>query len=119
MFDSARSVALALCLIVSASIVVGCAERTNHSPLPTISDEAKASLKARINCSNARADIAILEEERASVGKRILSGVRSVLPFAAVAGILMGDYRDRVEVATGQYNADIEQKISEIKQACF
>ncbi|WKZ57357.1 MAG: hypothetical protein QY326_01445 [Bdellovibrionota bacterium] len=33
------------------------------------------------------------------------------MPISAVAGILMGDYRDRVQVATGQYNNDIEARL--------
>jgi hypothetical protein len=86
--------------------------------MPTIAPEAKAALDAPINCLTAQRDIQILEEEKASVGKQILSGVRAVVPFSAAAGILMGDYRDRAEVATGQYNADIEAKIAQIRQKC-
>ena len=96
----------------------GCADRANLSPRPTISEDAKESLAAPINCSTASRDIKVLEDEKASVGKQILSGVRAVVPFSAAAGILMGDYRDRAEVATGQYNADIEAKIAEIKRRC-
>ena len=99
-------------------VVSGCADRKNLSPVPSISDATKASISSPVRCETARQDIATLEEERASVGKQILSGVRSILPFAAVAGILMGDYSDRVEVASGQYNADIDAKILEIKATC-
>jgi hypothetical protein len=53
------------------------------------------------------------------VAKQILSGVRSVFPIAAAAaGILMGDYRDRVTVATGKYNRDLAAKIAHIKSEC-
>lgn len=104
---------LASCLMLSA-----CADRKNVSPFPTISENAQTSLSAPVNCATAPQDIKTLEEERASVGKRILSGVRSILPIAAVAGILMGDYRDRVEVASGKYNDDINNKIAEIKSTC-
>ena len=86
--------------------------------MPSINPEVKASLNAPINCINARHDIAVLEEERASVAKQVLSGVRSVFPIAAVAGLLLGDYSDRFEVATGQYNADIEAKIARIRSYC-
>ena len=30
----------------------------------------------------------------------------------------MGDYRDRVKVATGTYNDDLEAKIQQIKATC-
>ena len=105
-------------LIVTMLILCSCSERKNVSPMPSISDSARASLKAPVNCSTAKNDIATLEEEKASVGKQMLSGVRAVFPIAAVAGILMGDYSDRVKVATGQYNSDIEAKITQIKQEC-
>ena len=106
-------------LAVAACIAsAGCSEYPNNSPLPSVSDSARAELKQPVNCGTARGDVAILEEERASVGKRALSGVRMVLPIAAVAGLLMGDYSDRVQVATGQYNDDIDAKINQIKRTC-
>lgn len=98
--------------------LTACSDRRNLSPFPTISKDAEQELKQPINCNTAKADIAVLEEEHASVAKRLLSGVRSLMPIAAVAGILLGDYRDRVEVATGKYNDDIENKIAQIKTAC-
>ena len=103
--------ALIICL-------VGCADRKNVSPIPTISDEAKSALNSPVNCSRARQDIALLKEEKASVGKQILSGVRSIMPISAVAGILMGDYKDRSQVAIGAYNDDLEAKIVQIQTQC-
>ncbi len=114
-----KSIAMGF-LISTVSIVVlaGCSGRTNHSPIPTISDKTRADLSAPVNCSTAQQDIAVLEEERASVGKQILSGVRSILPISAVAGLLMGDYSDRIEVMSGQYNDDIAAKVADIKMTC-
>ena len=109
----ATLVSLAALLMLS-----GCADRKNISPLPTIPPKAKADLTRPVNCGTASADIQTLEDERASVGKQILAGVRSIMPIAAVAGILMGDYRDRVNVAIGSYNDDIEAKIDLIKARC-
>ncbi len=110
-----KSLVIAAFLLAAAT---GCSERKNLSPLPSISEEAKAGLESSVNCKTAKSDIAVLEDEKASVAKRMLSGVRSVLPFAAAAGILLGDYRDRVEVATGKYNDDLEAKIDQIKKRC-
>ena len=104
--------------VVCVLATTGCSSRKNVSPMPSIDPETKATLAEPVNCASARSDIRVLEEEKASVGKQILSGVRSVFPIAAVAGILLGDYRDRVQVATGQYNSDIEAKISQIKTTC-
>jgi hypothetical protein len=96
----------------------GCSDRKNLSPFPTITDAEKQQLNQPVNCQNARGDIQVLQDEKASVGKQILSGVRSILPIAAVAGILMGDYMDRVEVATGEYNDDLTAKIEQIRTQC-
>lgn len=104
-------------MLVLASLS-GCANRTNLSPMPSIAPEAKEALDAPVDCGTAERDIQVLESEKASVGKQILSGVRAVVPFSAAAGILMGDYRDRAEVATGKYNEDIEAKIAEIRRKC-
>jgi hypothetical protein len=105
-------------LVVLSFTLTACANRTNHSPRPSISDEEKAAIEKPINCSTAKKDIAILEDEKASVGRQALAGVRSLVPFSAAAGILMGDYRDRVKVATGTYNDDLEAKIQQIKATC-
>ncbi len=105
-------------LVVLAIVSSACAHRKNHSPMPSVSDVEKASLQKPVNCSTARSDIATLEDEKASVGRRALAGVRSVIPFSAAAGILFGDYRDRVEVATGTYNEALETKIKEIRTTC-
>ena len=79
---------------------------------------AKREIRKDINCETAREDIRLLEKEKASVGKQLASGVRSVLPVAAVAGILKGTWRDRTKVATGEYNKAIEKKIRDIKWSC-
>ena len=107
-----------LSLSIVLACVAGCSDRKNISPLPTVSESARASLSRPVNCETAQRDIGVLESEKASVGKQILSGVRSVFPIAAVAGILTGDYSDRVEVATGQYNDDINAKIDQIHREC-
>lgn len=105
-------------LMTALALLLGCSSRKNVSPLPTIEPKTKAELKKPVNCNTARRDLKVLENERASVGKQALSGVRMIMPISAVAGILMGDYNDRVEVATGQYNEDIDKKMAQIKSAC-
>ena len=107
-----------LALVVVIALSIGCAERKNISPVPSIAEKAKRDLAKPVNCSTAKNDIKVLEDEKASVGKRMLSGVRSVMPIAAAAGILMGDYSDRVKVAVGTYNSDLEAKINQIKSTC-
>lgn len=105
-------------ICIFALVLSGCANRKNISPLPAIDPETKQQMAEPVNCQTAEQDIAILEEEKASTGKRILAGARSVMPIGAAVGILLGDYRDRVQVATGKYNDDLEAKIVEIKTTC-
>lgn len=105
-------------LLILALVLTACMHRKNISPRPSISDEAKDKMNKPVNCASAQQDIADLEEEKASVAKQAGSGIRSVVPFAAAAGLLMGDYQDRVAVASGQYNADLQAKIDQIKLTC-
>jgi hypothetical protein len=108
----------AVILFSMATLLSACVHGKNLSPAPSITNVEKASLEKRVNCVTAPQDIAALEEEKASVGRRALAGVRSVIPFSAAAGLLMGDYKDRVEVATGTYNEALEDKIREIQTVC-
>ena len=97
------------CICIFALTIAGCSH---------ISGDAKAYLGKPVNCATAEQDIAILKEERASTGKQIASGVKSVVPVAAVGNLLMGQYNDGVKVATGRYNDDIDRKITQIKDTC-
>lgn len=105
-------------LIAVVLFASSCANRKNVSPVPSIKKETKQQIAKPVNCATAKRDLAILEKEKASVGKRLLSGVRSVIPISAAAGILMGDYSDRVKVAVGTYNADLEAKAAQIRRSC-
>ena len=97
-------------LLVFAFLALGCAR--------SISPEAKEQIAKPVNCDTARQDIAALDAEKASVAKQVSSGVRSVAPPAAIAGILRGDTKDRARVATGAYNRELEAKVNEIKREC-
>ena len=83
-----------------------------------ISDTAKEGLAKPVDCSTAEQDIATLEAEKASVAEQAAAGARSVVPAAAVGGILMGTAGDKAKVATGKYNQEIDDKIAEIRTTC-
>jgi hypothetical protein len=78
----------------------------------------EAALKKGINCATAKQDITTLTNEKVGVGKQIMAGVSSVLPVSAVVGLLKGNYAENVQVSAGQYNADIDHKIAEIRAVC-
>lgn len=114
---SRRSLALGVALC--GALLTACEETRKISPLPpSVSEESRARMARPVNCATARADIATLERERASVERRALAGVRSVMPISAAVGMLSGDYASGVRVATGQYNVDLSAKIAEIKATC-
>ena len=85
---------------------------------PPITQEAKQDLQRPINCATAQDDIALLQSEKANVNQQMLSGVTSMVPAAAVMGLLTGRQEDREEVLTGEYNDKINQKIYEIRNTC-
>ena len=118
MLQKLNCVARVLLAGILVSSVFACSGQKDNSPMPSISEKAEADLHAKVNCATAPQDIKTLEDEHASVGRRLLDGVRSVFPIAAVAGMLTGDYSERVEVASGEYNREIETKIAEIKEIC-
>jgi hypothetical protein len=78
----------------------------------------EADLKKGINCGTAKRDIQALQKEKAGVGRQIMAGASSVFPVSAVVGLLKGNYSENVRVSAGQYNADIDKKISQIKSEC-
>jgi len=85
---------------------------------PPITQEAKEDLQRPVNCATAQDDIALLQSEKANVNQQMLSGVTSMVPAAAVMGLLTGRQQDREEVLTGEYNDKINQKIYEIRNTC-
>lgn len=92
--------------------VAGCAYKSS------IPDQTRYDLEKPIDCSTAQQDIQILESEKASSTQQALAGVKMVVPASAARGILHRDYLNRGEVATGEYNRDIDAKIKEIKTNC-
>jgi hypothetical protein len=97
-------------MVVSLISAFACAQ--------SVSPVAEEQMAQAVNCETAQADIATLEAERASVGQQVSAGLRSVVPVAAVAGLVRGDTKDRASVATGAYNEQIDEKILEIRLAC-
>ena len=83
-----------------------------------ISQEAKQDLAKPINCATCAGDIRVLRGEKASVAKEIASGATAIYPAAAVMGILTGTEKAKFQVATGDYNKMIDDKIAQIQSAC-
>lgn len=100
-------------MIFLTGLVSGCLPYKKAIP-----NEARYDLTKPIDCTTALDDIKVLEGEKASIEDQAKSGVGMVVPVAAARAILHGDYRDRKQVLSGEYNSDIDEKIKEIKHRC-
>ena len=83
-----------------------------------ISQQAQQNLAKPVNCATARGDIRVLQSEKAHVASQILAGVTAIQPAGAVLGIASGTENAKLEVATGEYNQMIDDKIVTIKRTC-
>ncbi len=77
-----------------------------------------AGAQGRVDCANANADIAYLEHEKKSTVERMAKGVTSIMPIGLVLNVVKGTEKESVEMATGDYNKKIDQRIAEIKDTC-
>lgn len=91
--------------------LAGCAARQDVQ-------KVQAELSAPINCATAEGDIRMLQGEKASVAERIASGVTSIVPASAVVGVVSGQEGAKIEIATGDYNRMIDERIGEIRAQC-
>jgi hypothetical protein len=82
------------------------------------SKEAKQELAQPVNCPTAEGDIRVLEGEKAHVAKQVASGVTAIAPAGLALGIVTGTEGDKLQVASGDYNDQIDKKIAEIKSTC-
>ena len=82
------------------------------------SKEAKQELAQPVNCATAEGDIRILEGEKAHVAEQVASGVTAIAPAGFALGVVTGTEGDKLEVASGDYNDQIDKKIAEIKSTC-
>ncbi len=83
-----------------------------------ISQQAEQNLARPIDCRTAPGDIRVLQSEKANVLQQIASGVTAIQPAAAVIGVASGTEGAKLEVASGDYNRMIDEKIAAIKKAC-
>ena len=80
--------------------------------------KTEQEMKQPINCATAEGDLRTLEAEKANVAQQIAAGVTSIVPASLVVGLITGTEGAKVNVATGEYNKMIDQRIAEIKQKC-
>jgi hypothetical protein len=94
-----------------AMLVVACAAQFQEQ-------EQALQQPIRINCATAEGDIRMLQNEKAHVVQQIAMGVGAIAPAGMVMGVLMGTEQTKMQVATGDYNSMIDQRIADIKMTC-
>jgi hypothetical protein len=72
----------------------------------------------RIDCRTADGDLRVLQSEKANIAQRVAEGATAIYPAGAVMGILTGTEGTKLQVATGDYNAKIDERLAEIKSKC-
>lgn len=72
----------------------------------------------QINCATAEGDIRVLQSEKAHVAQQIAMGVTAIAPAGMIAGLITGTEQTKLQVATGDYNQMIDQRIADIKITC-
>ena len=102
-------------LIASASLSIaltsGCAMQQEQV-------QQDLSNPKRIHCATAEGDIRVLQSEKANLVQRVAEGATAITPAGAVMGILTGTEGTKLQVATGDYNAMIDQRIADIRRTC-
>jgi hypothetical protein len=73
---------------------------------------------APVNCTTAESDLKTLQSEKVSTAKQIEDGVTAITPIGLVAGAATGTEKGKLQIASGDYNQMIDQKIVQIKSTC-
>ncbi len=73
---------------------------------------------APVNCATAEGDLRTLQAEKVSTAKMIEDGVTAITPVGLVAGTATGKEKGKLQIASGDYNKMIDQKIAQIKSTC-
>ena len=78
----------------------------------------EAALQQPINCATAEGDIRVLQAEKTNAVQQAAAGATAIAPAGIVMGLVTGTENTKLQVATGQYNIMIDNKISAIRRTC-
>ena len=101
----------ALAMVLGSGLLAACTASKDVK-------EVEAQEKAPIDCATAEGDIRVLQGEKASVADRMARGVTAIVPAGAVVGIVGGQEGAKLEIASGEYNGMIDQRIAAIRAQC-
>lgn len=97
-----KAQALAVCTAVLVGLSVGVAAQSGPP----------------IDCSKAKEDLTHLRHEKLSTLERMTKGVSAIMPIGLVVHTLTGTETQTMEMATGEYNKKIDERIVEIVHKC-
>jgi len=80
--------------------------------------KVEKEMKQPVNCATAEGDIRMLQHEKAHVVQQIAEGVTAIVPASLVIGLVTLTEKEKIRVATGEYNKAIDKRIAEIKAQC-
>lgn len=80
--------------------------------------EVQQQEAAPVNCATAEGDLRVLQSEKVSTAKQIADGVTAITPVGLVVGTASGQEKGKLQIASGDYNKMIDQKIAQIKSTC-
>ena len=96
--------------IAVAPLLSGCASKYKK--------QEKAAEQMPVDCDTATGDIRLLRSEKAHVAEQIALGVTAIYPAGLVVGLLTRTEGTKLQVATGEYNKMLDEKIAQIQQEC-
>lgn len=108
--NNVKNIGIGLCAIAVTAIIGGCYAQEKRTATETTA--------MPVNCATADGDIRMLEDEKKTTAQRIAAGVKSIVPIGLVAGVVSGQAGTKAQIATGQYNTMLDNKIAEIKAKC-
>lgn len=77
-----------------------------------------AQASHEVDCATANEDINRLRHEKVSTGERMLKGATAIMPIGLVVHTVTGTEQKTMEMASGEYNEKIDQRILEIVHEC-
>jgi hypothetical protein len=80
--------------------------------------EVQQQEAAPVNCATAEGDLRTLQSEKVSTAKQIADGVTAITPIGLVTGTVAGTEKGKLQIASGDYDKLIDQKIAQIKATC-
>jgi hypothetical protein len=72
----------------------------------------------QINCATSEGDIRMLQHGKSRVAQQVATGIIAIAQAGTVMGVLMGTEQTHLQVATGDYNRMIDQKLADSKMTC-